>query len=131
MVDPEFDFWGPFRPQEEEILRVPLSSDPSLPIIEVELPKELVDRRERWNITECTHTEAQIRTLIEVLERNAASFAKDDYDLGRFTAWEHTIDTGDHPPVTAKPRKLSRQSRGSPYNIGRICAHRHHRGVPV
>lgn len=97
LVDDDYDFWEGFKLAEKERKHKPLSSNPNLPIVEFEIPKELADQMAHWNIKEKTLTEKQLRELIALLDRNEESFSKDEYDMGRFNAWKHDINTGDHP----------------------------------
>ena len=50
-------------------------------------------------------------SLIGVVDRCLDAFAKDDDDLGHTSLVEHTINTGDAPPIKEKLRPLPHQRR--------------------
>lgn len=67
-----------------------------------ELPEHLTDVWQRSSEHLSGDEREQLRSLL--LEFQDV-FAKDEYDLGNFTAMEHEIDTGDARPVKQKPRR--------------------------
>ena len=87
-----------------------LSSNPKLPKNLADSFKDdlsLPSETEFWNIKELTLTKAELMEGLELLNKNIDIFSKDEYDLGYFHRWKHTIDTGTNPPIRNKPRKLS------------------------
>ncbi len=52
-----------------------------------------------------TVLDAQGTQLAQLLIDNQDVFAKDEFDLGNFSAIEHTIDTGDSRPVRQRMRR--------------------------
>ena len=76
------------------------SSDAGIP--------DLAKLKEIWVIKEESLTDEQKLAAIKLLDQNNHVFAENDFDLGEFEPWKHTIDTGDCPPLRCKPRHLSR-----------------------
>ena len=114
LADPNYKYWEAenYDPDPDEP-RVRMSSNPNITNRPKSMvaPPELSKRLDFWRLTESTLGFGQLESVAEILESFEDVFAKDEYDLGRFTAWEHTIDTGDHPPITAKPRPLSKDKQ--------------------
>ena len=55
----------------------------------------------------CVHiTDEESAEFCEVLIMDAAFFAKNDTDFGCFAEMEHTIDTGDTPPINSEWEEL-------------------------
>ena len=107
LVDEDYDYWEPDKYSSDEP-RVHMSSNPAFSDRpEKELPSELDERVIYWNLKETTLQVPQLASLTTLLDEFVDVFAKDEYDLGRFTAWEHSVNTGDHLPIRAKPRPLS------------------------
>ena len=101
------DYWEPEKYDSEEP-RVRMSSDPTLIVLPAEeFSRELKEQVVKWDLKEVTLTQEQLRELIELLNRYPEVFSEHEFDLGYFTAWEHSVDTGDHPPIKAKARPLS------------------------
>ena len=111
LADPNYKYWEAenYNPDPDEP-RVRMGSNPNMstrtdPL--EPLTQQFLDRLEFWKLKEPTLSYSQLDLVAEILERFIDVFAKDEYDLGRFTSWEHSVDTGDHPPIKAKPRSLS------------------------
>ena len=51
-------------------------------------------------------SDPQRQKLVELLDRNADLFAKNDCDLGQTHLVKAKIDTGDHPPIKQNPYRL-------------------------
>ena len=114
LADTNFKYWEAenYDPDPDEP-RVRMSSNPNVPprSTSVEISPELAERLTYWNLTEQTLTYDELEIVIQALQQYEDVFAKDEYDLGRFPSWEHTVDTGDHPPIRAKPRPLSQEKQ--------------------
>lgn len=109
LVDPSFDYWELSKYDKEDEPRVKMGSNPELvkQLNLDDLPDEILLAISYWNLKETTLSASQLRALVDLLQEYQDVFARDEYDLGRFNQWSHTIDTGDHPPIKAKPRPLS------------------------
>ena len=72
-------------------------------------PSHLSDLLERSS-TELNESEkAELRNLLQEYQD---VFAKDDYDLGNFTALEHSIDIGNSPPIKYRIRRTPSKFEG-------------------
>ena len=70
--------------------------------IESRVPEHI---RQMYNDS-CKHLDqAQSDQFAQLLIDNQGVFAKDEFDLGNFSAIEHTIDTGDSRPVRQRMRR--------------------------
>ena len=105
------DFWEPDKFDSQEP-RVKLGTNPNLPLLETELKEpDLEYFIAFWKMKEQTLTLVQIRQVIDTLNSHQNVFSKDEFDLGHFPKWKHKIDTGNHPPIKSKPRKLSHEKK--------------------
>ena len=51
-------------------------------------------------------SEKQSKQLAQFLDKYQKVFAKNSEDLGRTSVVQHRIDTGDHPPIKQRPRRI-------------------------
>ena len=49
--------------------------------------------------------------LLRIVYNNRACFARSEYDIGLAKGWEFPILTGEHPPISEKPRRLHPKAR--------------------
>lgn len=107
IVGDEYDYWEPGKWDSDEP-RVKMGTDPALAHrVLIDIPADMVKDVEFWNLKGITLTLEETLQLIKLLYEYQDVFAKDEYDLGRFNRWEHTVDTGDAEPIKAKARPLS------------------------
>lgn len=111
LADPNYKYWEAENydpdPDEPRVKMGTNSNMPKQPLAEV--TPELAAQLLFWNLKEPTLSTDKLELVAQVLEKYKDVFAKDEYDLGRFTSWEHTVNTGDHAPIKAKPRNLSQE----------------------
>ncbi len=108
LVDTNFNFLEPEK-YDPSGTRVKLSTDATLSASRInrEIPAELAKRLNHWNLKEVSLAQDILEKILFLLDDNADVFAKSEYDVGNFVGFKHSINTGDHPPIKAKPRPLS------------------------
>ena len=110
LADTKYNYWEPEKWFPEET-KVKMGSDAQLPrgYLEYEIPPELGEDMTHWNLKETTLSQATLINLIRLLNENNDVFSKHEFDVGCYTGFKHSIDTGDHPPIKMKPRPLSHE----------------------
>jgi len=107
LADFSFDFWEPEKYDPSET-RVKMGTDVLLPVrVDTSVPPELAERLAHWNLKETTVSIDTLTLVLRLLDHNSDVFSKSEYDVGCFTGFKHSVNTGTNYPIKAKPRPLS------------------------
>jgi len=107
LADFSYDFWEPEK-YDPSGTRVKMGTDLQLPArVETTIPPELAKRLAHWNLKETTVSLDTLALVLKILDQNRDVFSESEYDVGCFTGFKHSINTGDNPPIHCKPRPLS------------------------
>ena len=79
----------------------------SLPVKKKGAENESIEQKiQELDLSASILTPAEQKAFREFLLRNKEVFAIHSADLGSYTGYEHTINTGDHPPIHSRPYRV-------------------------
>ena len=79
----------------------------SLPVKKKGAENESIEQKiQELDLSASILTPAEQKAFRDFLLRNKEVFAIHSADLGSYTGYEHTINTGDHPPIHSRPYRV-------------------------